>query len=189
MAMSPSAQYIVLEEFLREVKALMPELEVTKTHHDSLMAIVRQTPTVAYEKNRERLREIAEYVRAAISPMVWITFLAQEHYRTALHTSPETSIISDLRLIPEAEWCRLQGILRLRINIDPEVQKERIHLRGEHWTRDRVEHYTECALDSYELWSAVILNDGTYDQLYNQVYAFTKRFLVSQTYSKEDIAG
>lgn len=107
-------------------------------------------------KNRRLLQEVAEYLRAKISPDIWVDLLLDEVKR-----SDRPFLVPDVRKPHEVDDLRKAGFKIIRVEVSPEVQKARIVGAGELYDPVALNFYTEIALDGYDGFDAVIENNGT----------------------------
>jgi hypothetical protein len=101
-----------------------------------------------------------EAMRRVFGEDIWVKTLE----RRAL-ANPETSVVvCDLRFPNEAEAIHRIGGLAIKV-------ERPAHLLPPATSPDEDTHLSETALDGYDGWDAVILNDGTVDQLAQKVQA------------------
>jgi hypothetical protein len=127
-------------------------------------------------QKRTLIRGIAEHMRGII-PSVWINLLDQRLQQHENDNDDVHIVISDLRFLIEANWCQFRGIPRIRVDVDPEVQRSRL---GANYVVEDVEHYGECQLDDYDKFSLRLSNNGTYQELEERVYAYLRQYTSEQ---------
>ncbi len=76
-------------------------------------------------------------------------------------SGPHPKIISDVRLQREADLLRAKNAFLIRVDADRDIRASRGQLVNE-------ADPTECDLDDYPHWDAVIINHGSQTQLYQQ---------------------
>jgi hypothetical protein len=161
---------LAIAQFLNETRKV--PAGAFDAYREELLHLALENPGEG--RNRPRIRAIAEYCRAKIDPGIWVDILATRFLRIE---ATNTVLISDLRFPREAEMCRTLGIHRVRIEVDPAVQKERLMLRGEPYALETINHPTETALDEYPAFSATVLNNGSLPQFRSELQTLAQKFL------------
>lgn len=175
-----SFQYDIAAKFIYEMQAeglCSKELNHEAAH--GLMKIALATPTAPGVKNRARLQAVGEFMRH-VCPGIWTNTLARV---ASLHIG--SVIISDLRTLEEAEWCREQGILRLRLDVSSGVQLDRMSILG--MDRTLRDHPNESALDNYIGFSTRIPNNDDAIVLRERLVIWATRtgLITNRVYSED----
>lgn len=120
-----------------------------------------------YNKNddyRKLLQRVATIVRDELGEDIWVKFFAKE--AKALSEKGRKVICDDLRLPSEMKVLQKNGFSIIRINVDEEVQKQRLlELYGE-INHKLLNHPTETSLDSATDFDFII-NTGKNSLEYN----------------------
>jgi hypothetical protein len=106
-------------------------------------------------------RKIAQSVgaeRRSIDSLYWIRKLHQTLYERGLYKQG-VAIIPDVRMLEEAFYVKGSGGLLVRI--DRTIPPTKV--KG--WNN----HYSENNLDGFPYWDVIINNNGTFEDLYNQI--------------------
>jgi len=108
------------------------------------------------KKDRKLLQDFGSVVRE-IDENAWVNSL---HERTK---GMEKVVIDDLRLPNEYIYVKKQGYITIRLEVSKKTQEKRIKRLYKNYTKhlERIDHYTETALDDYEFDYIIDANDET----------------------------
>lgn len=108
---------------------------------------------------RELLQVIGTEICRVISPDIWINIVKSKIHSLQNCIDPDDILVTDVRFKDEANMLSKQNAILIRINRD-NVKKS--------------DHISETDLDDFE-FKYVIDNNGTFDELFEQVYKIYKQ--------------
>lgn len=125
------------------------------------------------EKKPRWLLQMVGTMYREIDPDVWIKALfadidKEQSILKQYGYAPEAIVITDCRMPNEYEALKERGYTFIRINVDAEVRKQRMKVRGDSFTENDMKHHTETFYDSFEC-DYEISNNGTLDDLKHEI--------------------
>jgi hypothetical protein len=155
-----ASQHFVLREYAHRFLAVARDQGILLQYNSAWTAgladLIEQTLTAP---TRIRLVAIAAFLRG-LSPEIFINFLHPQ-----VLACEGMVVISDLRYMNEAIWAQSQGLYRLRIDVDPLVQRDRL---GEAYDPKAIGHPSESFLDAYP-FTKRITNNGDLRKLGEEI--------------------
>lgn len=118
-------------------------------------------PDVPYEPKPRKLYQFMNVLRD-YDPDVWVKQLDKTlQDKISMY---DNAIITDLRQENEAEYCRKNGFIIIKVESDTNIRKERVINSGEVWNEEFEMHPSETGVDSIEA-DIVIENNNTLEDL------------------------
>jgi hypothetical protein len=115
---------LILDHIYPKYKGLKPSTEKTNHH-------------------RAMLQEIGESFRNTIDKYVWVNYLVNSS------SGIKKVVVDDLRYLSELEGLTNASFTIVRIEVSPEIQKNRVNKIYGEITEDKFSHISEIELDNY----------------------------------------
>lgn len=111
---------------------------------------IKDEETGIYQKNeyyRDLTQKVGKCVRSIFGEQIWVEILLNE--ANLLVEAGKKVICDDVRLDVEYKMFTDQGYTLIRLEVDPQVQKERIIKLYGTFNEDALTHHTEIDLDNH----------------------------------------